>query len=599
MALKPEQVFAAAPLTQRGKATLLSTDPKGKLLVYPAGISVVMRSVENPIDSRMYTQHTKEVTCARISPSSYYCASGDQEGNVRIWATNNEDLTLKLETRPITGPVKDIAWCGESKRVVVVGDGSERFALPFAFDTGVTTGEIIGHSEVVNTADIKPTRPFRVVTGSDDKSVNFYEGPPFKFKQSFKEHSNYVNCVRYAPDGSKFVSVGSDKKIFVLDGKTGDKLKELPTEHKGSVYQCSFNADGSQMITTSADKTCKLWDMKEDTVLCTFQFPNELQYMQVGGTFAGKQIISLSLNGDLNYLDPANPDQPTRVLRGHCKPITSMVFDNKGSFLYTASATDSCVLRWALDGMAERVTGPGHSSIVTDLCLLDGLVATCGMDDTVRFVEANSLTYADAPAAVAGGPQGVAAVPGQPGVLVVATLKAIAVVRQGAVVASEPVDYTPLCVACSPAGHVAVGGKNKTIHLYTLVGDSLKEFQTLGAPHLGAVQTVRYDAQGGRLASGDANRQIVTWIVGEEYKVDNADLVFHSNAVKAVHFSPSGRYLCSGGVDCMLIVWDLQTGKKVTARAHNNGCNAVQFIAEDRIATAGADAAVRLWAFTP
>lgn len=36
-----------------------------------------------------------------------------------------------------------------------------------------------------------------------------------------------------------------------------------------------------------------------------------------------------------------------------------------------------------------------------------------------------------------------------------------------------------------------------------------------------------------------------------------------------------------------------------TAGAHNNGCNAVQFIAEDRIATAGADAAVRLWAFTP
>ena len=52
----------------------------------------------------------------------------DMEGNIRIWATNNEDLTLKLETRPITGQVKDIAWCPESKRVVAVGDGSERCA---------------------------------------------------------------------------------------------------------------------------------------------------------------------------------------------------------------------------------------------------------------------------------------------------------------------------------------------------------------------------------------------------------------------------------------------------------------------------------------
>lgn len=42
----------------------------------------------------------------------------------------------------------------------------------------------MGHSKCINGIDFKPTRPFRVVTASDDLSVAFFEGPPFKFKQT-------------------------------------------------------------------------------------------------------------------------------------------------------------------------------------------------------------------------------------------------------------------------------------------------------------------------------------------------------------------------------------------------------------------------------
>ena len=41
--------------------------------------------------------------------------------------------------------------------------------------------------------------------------VNFYEGPPFKFKGTAKSHERFPNCVRYSPDGQKFFSVGSDQ----------------------------------------------------------------------------------------------------------------------------------------------------------------------------------------------------------------------------------------------------------------------------------------------------------------------------------------------------------------------------------------------------
>lgn len=51
---------------------------------------------------------------------------------------------------------------------------------------GTEVGEVIGMSKVINSIDFKPTRPFRLVTGSEDFTACFFEGPPFKFVRSLK-----------------------------------------------------------------------------------------------------------------------------------------------------------------------------------------------------------------------------------------------------------------------------------------------------------------------------------------------------------------------------------------------------------------------------
>lgn len=57
-----------------------------------------------------------------------------------------------------------------------------RFGHVFMADTGTSVGEIAGHSNLINSCDFRPKRPFRIITGSEDNSVGIYEGPPFKFK---------------------------------------------------------------------------------------------------------------------------------------------------------------------------------------------------------------------------------------------------------------------------------------------------------------------------------------------------------------------------------------------------------------------------------
>lgn len=137
-----------------------------------------------------------------------------------------------------------------------------RFGAVFLFDTGASVGEISGHSKNIWTCDFKQTRPYRIATGGEDMAVNWFEGPPFKFKSSFREHQRFVTCIRFSPDGSKFISVGQDKKGYVFDGKTGEKIAELSSEngHTLGIYSVSWSPDSKQFLTASADKTCKLWD---------------------------------------------------------------------------------------------------------------------------------------------------------------------------------------------------------------------------------------------------------------------------------------------------------------------------------------------------
>ena len=54
----------------------------------------------------------------------------------------------------------------------------------FNAETGTSTGEVTGQSKALNNCDFRPSRPFRLVTASEDNSVAFFEGPPFKFKKT-------------------------------------------------------------------------------------------------------------------------------------------------------------------------------------------------------------------------------------------------------------------------------------------------------------------------------------------------------------------------------------------------------------------------------
>jgi len=153
-------------------------------------------------------------------------------------------------------------------------------------DTGTSVGEISGQSKPINSCDFKPSRPFRIVTGSEDNTIGVFEGPPFKFKMTKQEHTRFVQAVRYSPSGSHFASAGFDGKVFIYDGSTSDLVGEVGSPaHKGGVYGVAWSPDGKQLLTASGDKTCCLWDVETRTSISTFNMGNTVEDQQVLFTY--------------------------------------------------------------------------------------------------------------------------------------------------------------------------------------------------------------------------------------------------------------------------------------------------------------------------
>ncbi|KAH8270481.1 hypothetical protein KR018_010581 [Drosophila ironensis] len=596
-AYENKNTYATLPRTQRGQPIVLGADPKGKNFLYTNGNSVIIRNIENPAIADVYTEHSCAVNVAKYSPSGFYIASGDASGKIRIWDTVNKEHLLKNEFQPIAGPIKDISWSPDNQRIVAVGEGRERFGHVFMSETGTSVGEISGQSKSINSADFRPARPFRIVSGSEDNTIAVFEGPPFKFKMTKQEHSRFVQAVRYSPDGKYFASAGFDGKVFLYDGVSSDLVGEFGSPaHKGGVYALAWKPDSTQLLTCSGDKTCRLWQTESRELVAEFIMGTTVDDQQVSCLWQGDNLITVSLSGVITYLNVADPSKPLRVVKGHNKPITVLGLSDDRSTIYTGSH-DGVVTNWnSGSGTNDRITGTGHGNQINGIAAWGDFVYTCGIDDSLRQFSVEGNSYTDYVVKLNCQPRGLAILRSE-NIIALACIKELTLVQDQKKIFSLPIKYEASSIAVNAdTFDVAVGGDDQKLHIYSLKGGVLEPKVELD--HLGAVTDVSFSPDQKYLVASDAHRKVVLYSV-EEYKpAHNKEWGFHSARVNTVAWSPNSLLVASGSLDTSIIIWSVANPAKHTIikNAHpQSQITRLVWLDNNTVISTGQDCNTKVW----
>lgn len=604
--------LAVLPRTERGRPLVLSASPDGNKIVYCHGHSVIIREVDSPQYADIYTQHACDVNVAKYSPSGFYIASADKSGKVRIWDTVNAEHILKNEFQPLSGPIYDLAWSGDNQRMVVVGQGREKFGHVFLTDTGTSNGDISGQSRPINSCDFKPSRPFRIITGSEDNTAAVYEGPPFKFTGSKTEHTRYCQVVRYSKNGNHWASAGFDGHVYLYDGKDSSPLGTFldgKAAHEGGIYGLDWNPESTQFVTASGDKKCKIWDLETKQVVATYDMGDDVSSQQLGCIWVNGTIISVSLSGNLNYLDPRSPPKPRMIVEGHNKPITAFAQKpDQPNRVFTGSS-DGRVIQWDTEqGLGKEIKN-NRTCQVNALAWQNPSLYAATMDDVLSAMtfEDSKVTitpemrleefkYSVSESKLPAQARGMAEL-GSSQVLILIQ-NALLTFENGTIAKDEKLPYEASCLAVSEKHNVVVIGEaapGQNFHVYNLsnTAESIHTVALSGSP-----TSIAFSPCQSSFVTTDSNRKVTLFKAGSFEKAHAKDWGFHTAKVLCAAFSPNGQLVASGGLDCSIILWSVEEPSKhhIVSAAHTQSpITNIAWLDDSTVLSTGQDGNVKIW----
>jgi WD40 repeat protein len=382
----------------------------------------------------------------------------------------------------------------------------------------------------------------------------------------------------------------------LFDGKSGELLGEMKDEsgfaHSGGVMALSYNSAGTQLITASADKTVKQWDIETRKCISTLTVGKDIADQQLGCLWAGKFALSLSLSGEINYID-LNSNAVTKVLRGHQKSVETM--EVKSGKIYTSSFEGRSSIYDAESGDVDYFTGATHKGKILDTKIsgetlisvdisnkiLRTPLSSCEMGADCSSVPSN-VTFFD--------------VHSGSGIEIYCCDKALVMFKDGSEVYMKELNYSPNGCTISPCGTVlAVGAKeDPKLYLYDIEGNSIVQRQEVNLT--AATTEINFSPDGKLLGAATTGRAIFLLDVDKSYKTVQHCWSTSSKSISCC-FSPDSRYFAIAGIDTNIVVGDatkpMEPSIKIL-RAHPLGTiTRVRWLDEKTIVSTGSDMQVR------
>jgi WD40 repeat protein len=483
---------------------------------------------------------------------------------------------------------------------------SVRFAHAFHFDTGSSIGEIIGHTKTINSVSIRPCRPLRAVTASDDFTVNLFAGIPYKFVKSIKNHSRFVQCVQYSPDGSFFASAGADGKVFIYDGDSGETKFELVDgndAHSSGVLALSWSPDSKKLLTSSMDQTSKIWDVKCAKLIRSLNIklsslPQDNQV--VGNLWTKNGILVILLSGKYALVN-AETGEIIKEFGGHQKGLSALGEANDGHVL--SASYDGQIYKWDVDkecfqDLTSSVSIRPENQIQHISILPDGATLINSPFESKLFIADNAdgkssfeiISSSDAFNCIT---------PFEENLIAGLASKTLKIINRNTKEISTQVELgSNLTCAASYKSFIAVGSEDKQVFIFQIENGGINRNAgiTLTA-NLGSITTLAISPDGKYLAVGDDMRRIRLYST-DSWEPTKANWCHHSAKISCLKWTKDGKYLLSAALDNAIMVWSPEKLIRPVATASNAHAGPIVDLIcqeDNRIISASQDGSIRVW----
>jgi WD40 repeat protein len=368
-----------------------------------------------------------------LSPDGDRLATGNWNRTIKIW-----DLaTLQLIKTLNIGEVISMAWSPKGHTLIT----ADRYSEVGLWDitSGRKVRSLTNNQHVVWALAVSPDGRC-LATASEDQTIHLWDMATFRQNEQLTGHRAEASSVDFSPDSQRVVSGSKDRSAMLWSIHPHRPLTTVSNISSPPI----FSTDG-RWIAAGTNGAVVLWDVAtlqvqavlpgardavaflRDRVSLVTRSTNEFLRTFDLNTFAARETVSNGPVAEINDYAALSPDERTLAVgqangtltffdartgvvlsaRSHAyaSNIFQIAFSPNGKFLATAGREVEAGRRPAAKVFDARthamiVVLAGHTDTVLGLGFsADGkLLATCGVDDTIRFW--NTATWKEIPPAL-------------------------------------------------------------------------------------------------------------------------------------------------------------------------------------------------------
>jgi WD40 repeat protein/serine/threonine protein kinase/Flp pilus assembly protein TadD len=483
------------------------------------------------------------------------------DGRVGIYDGGSGALTREIDTRfgrnayfPVAlAPVGDL----------LAATGPENTVQLHSLDSEMEPVSLGHHRGIVRSLCFSPSGNV-LASASEDHNVKVWDVRGRGEPMTLLGHTARVNCVAFNPDGKMLASASDDQTVRLWDTTTGQLLMVL-NPAIGAVLSVAFGPDGTQLAAGGAGPT------NADCQVCAYQLTSREEQRRLSGH-------TYMVNG-LAF----HPVKPVLVSGGSDKRIMEFdlatgrprqiaVSERENPIRYVAFAPDGALLAVAL-GSFNTVSGRDRA-----IDLWDPEAGT--VRRRLKGPQANVEALAFDPSGKL-----LAATTWDGTVFVWSTSSGDVVQRwqnPRPVVGAAFLDGGARLVVADIVGNVTI----RKVDGGELVG------QTTVAGGLARIAVA--PGEGSLVAASQDGRVRALGLPGLEPKVDFEKV--HGGPIAAIAFSPDGGLLATGGADRQVVLWDGRSYRRICSLPQMTNVHDLAFDSDGlRLAVSTAEELITLW----